>query len=64
MDTGILFIPTSKKAVIANSVVIITKLVVIICAPVTPNFLPSKPEAIDPSKGNVIIVKYIIGIQF
>ena len=64
IETGILFIPTSKKAITANSVVIITKLVVISCAPVTPIFLPNKPDAIDPSKGSVIIVKYIIGIQF
>jgi hypothetical protein len=35
---------------------------VINCAPLTPIFLPKKPETIDPNKGKVIIAKYIIYI--
>jgi len=60
IDTGMLFKPTSKKASIANVVVKITELHVINCAPLTPTFLPKKPETIDPNKGNTIIAKYII----
>jgi hypothetical protein len=62
MDTGILFKPTSKKATIANKVVTITLIHVINCAPLTPTFLPKKPETIDPNKGKVIRAKYIIYI--
>lgn len=58
--TGILLNPTSKKAVIAAIVVIITELHVIIWAPVTPIFLPKNPEIIEANKGNMIKVKYII----
>jgi hypothetical protein len=60
IDTGILFKPTSKKASIANVVVVITQQHVINCAPVTPTFLPKKPEIIEPNKGNMIKAKYII----
>jgi hypothetical protein len=59
-DTGILLIPTSKKDIIERKVVIIKDEQVIIWEPVTPTFLPKKPDTIDPSKGNIIIVKYII----
>ncbi len=38
----------------------ITKLEVINCNPVTPIFLPKRPEAIDSSNGKVIIAKYIL----
>src|ERR1700712_5393544 len=61
-ETGMLFKPTSKKATIANKVVTITVVHVIICALLTPTFLPKKPETIDPNKGKVIIAKYIIYI--
>src|SRR6202044_1900356 len=60
--TGILLSPTSKKAIIASIVVIITELHVIRCEPVIPIFLPKKPEAIEPNKGKIIITKYIIYI--
>ncbi|WP_461117922.1 hypothetical protein, partial [Spirosoma jeollabukense] len=60
IDKTILLKPTSKKATIANIVVIIILAQVIICAPCTPTFLPKKPETIDPNKGKDIIVKYII----
>jgi hypothetical protein len=49
--TGILLKPTSKKANIAKNVVVITEVHVIICAPVTPTFLPKKTEIIEPNKG-------------
>src|ERR1700754_4466226 len=62
IETGILFNPTSKNAIIANNVVIIMLEHVITCAPLTPTFLPKKPETIDPNKGNIIILKYIICI--
>src|ERR1700722_3853128 len=62
IDTGILFKPTSKKATVANKVVTITLVHVINCAPLTPTFLPKKPETIDPNNGKVIIAKYIINI--
>jgi len=60
--TGVLWSPTSKKARIANIVVIITLKVVINCAPLAPIFLPKKPDTIDPSNGKIIILKYIIYI--
>ena len=60
IDTGVLFNPTSKKATIAKTVVIITAVHVIICDPVTPIFLPKKPDAIDPNSGKIIIARYII----
>jgi hypothetical protein len=59
---AILFKPTSKKVTIVNSVVIIIVTDVIDCAPLTPTFLPKKPETIDPNKGKVIIARYIIYI--
>src|SRR5271166_3444877 len=62
IDTDILFIPTSKKAIMDNNVVVITHRHVINCAPLTPTFLPKNPAAIDPNKGKVIIAKYIICI--
>jgi hypothetical protein len=55
-----LFKPTSKNVMIAKMVVNITQLVVIICAPLTPTFLPKNPETIDPNKGKTIMAKYII----
>src|SRR5699024_8675794 len=60
--TGILLKPTSKKANIAKNVVVITEVHVIKCAPLTPTFLPKKPETIEPNKGKTINVKYIIYI--
>ena len=60
IETGILFNPTSKKATIANTVVVITAVHVIIWAPETPIFLPKKPDAIDPNSGKIIIARYII----
>ena len=55
-----LFKPTSIKANIAKIVVIITQPDVIICDPLTPTFLPKKPETIDPNKGNTIMAKLFI----
>lgn len=55
-----LFKPTSKKASIAKIVVNITDEQVINCAPLTPTFLPKKPDTIDPNKGNTIKARYII----
>ena len=57
-----LFKPTSKKAIIANSVVIIIERHVINCAPLTPTFLPKNPETIAPNNGKVIMANYIIYI--
>lgn len=57
--TGILLKPTSKKAIIAKSVVVITEPHVIICDPVIPTFLPKKPDTIEPNNGKIINVKYI-----
>ena len=62
MVTGILFRPTSKNATTAHNVVNTTHVHVTICEPVTPIFLPKKPEDIDPNNGNTIKVKYIIYI--
>jgi hypothetical protein len=59
-DTGILFIPTSKKAKTERAVVVKTDKHVINWAPLTPTFLPKKPETIEPNKGNIIMAKYII----
>ena len=55
-----LFKPTSKKASIAHIVVTITHRHVINCAPLTPTFLPMKPDTIEPNKGNTIKARYII----
>lgn len=63
IETGIPLNPTSKKAIIAKNVVIIIKVEVIRCDPVTPSFLPKNPEDIEASKGKIIIVKYIIYIR-
>src|SRR6476469_3815461 len=60
--TGILLKPISKKDIIDNIVVIITLAHVINCAPLTPTFLPKKPDTIDPNNGKIIILKYIIYI--
>ena len=54
--------PTSKKLIIANIVVVIILKQPKIRLPVTPTFLPKKPDTIDPNKGNIIILKYIIYI--
>ena len=62
IDTGILLNPTSIKANTAKIVVIITLKHVINWAPLTPTFLPKKPDTIDPNKGKIIILKYIIYI--
>lgn len=59
-DTEILFKPTSINANVESKVVIITDVHVIHWDPVTPTFLPKKPETIEPNKGNTIIAKYII----
>ena len=59
-ETGMLFKPTSIKASVAKIVVVITDVHAIICDPLTPIFLPKKPEEIEPNKGNIIIIKYII----
>jgi hypothetical protein len=59
IDTGILFKPTSKKASIANVVVVITQQHVINCAPLTPSFRPNKPDEIEPNKGKINKAKYI-----
>jgi hypothetical protein len=58
--TDILFIPTSKKLTTLSIVVNITDTHAIKCEPVTPTFLPKNPEIIELSKGNIIMVKYII----
>jgi len=55
-----LFKPTSKKASVARIVVVITDVHVIICDPLTPTFLPKNPEIIEPSKGSITMIKYII----
>ena len=60
IDTGTLFKPTSKKANIAIRVVVITDVHAIMWDPLTPIFLPKKPEEIEPNNGNIIIIKYII----
>jgi hypothetical protein len=60
MDTGMLFKPTSKKANVAKMVVVTTDVHAITCDPLTPIFLPKKPEDIEDSKGSIIIIKYII----
>ena len=62
IETGVLFSPTSKKPIIAKTVVIITHKHVINCAPLTPTFLPKKPETIEPNMGKTIMAKYIIYI--
>jgi len=58
--TGFLFKPTSIKAKTAKIVVVITHVHVIICDPLTPTFLPKKPDIIDPNIGNPIKARYII----
>ncbi len=60
IDTGTLNKPTSKKAKIERAVVVKTDKHVINWAPLTPTFLPKNPETIEPSKGNIIMAKYII----
>ena len=58
--TDMLLKATSKNATTAKNVVTITQVLVSICEPVTPTFLPKNPETIEPSKGNIIIAKYIV----
>lgn len=60
IDTGILFNPTSIKAIIERIVVVITQLHVINWAPIIPSFLPKKPDIIEANKGKKIINKYIL----
>jgi hypothetical protein len=60
IDTGILLKPTSMKAIADKIVLIITNDDVIICAPLTPTFLPKKPATMEPNNGKIIIDKYII----
>ena len=52
--------PASTNENIDRIVVTNTKEQVISWDPVTPTFLPKNPDIIEPSKGNVIIVRYII----
>lgn len=59
-ETGELLIPTSTNDNIESTVVVTTDAHVISWDPLTPTFLPKNPETIEPSKGNNIIVKYII----
>ena len=59
-ETGVLFSPTSMKDNIESKVVIINAVHVICWDPVTPIFLPKKPEVIEPNKGKITIDKYII----
>ncbi|WP_343299820.1 hypothetical protein, partial [Acinetobacter baumannii] len=47
-ETGLLLKPISKKLIIANIVVINILEQLNIRLPVTPTFLPKKPETIDP----------------
>lgn len=62
MDTGMLFRPTSKKAMKDSTVVAITQLHVINWAPLTPTFLPKKPDTSEPKRGKITKDKYIIYI--
>ena len=59
--TGVLFKPTSKNATIAKNVVVKTDRHATRWDPVTPIFLPKKPEDIEANKGKKIITKYIEG---
>jgi hypothetical protein len=59
-DTGIPLTPTSIKDNIDIKVVTITNEQVTNWEPVTPSFLPTNPENIEPSKGSNIMLKYII----
>ena len=58
--TGILDTPTSTNVNVANIVVISTHPHVINWEPMTPTFLPKNPATIEPSKGKIKILKYII----
>ena len=58
--TGILFIPTSTNAKIESIMVSINDIQAIKCDPFIPIFLPKNPDMIEASKGNIIMVKYII----
>ena len=58
--TGVLFIPTSKNAIIESIVVNINDVQAIRCDPFTPIFLPKNPDIMDANKGKIIIVKYIV----
>ena len=54
--------PTSKKDSIQSIVVAVTQVIVIICDPTVPIFLPKNPEDIEPNRGNIIMAMYIIYI--
>ena len=58
---SILIVLTSINAIIAKIVVIITHVHVIIRAPLTPIFLPKKPDTIDPKSGKIINISSIVG---
>ena len=58
--TGTLLYPTSKKAIMHKIVVKKIEIQVIACEPVTPIFLPKNPETIEPTRGKIISVIYII----
>ena len=58
--TGLLFIPTSINANIESTIVNSNDVQAIRCDPFIPTFLPKNPDIIEASKGNIIIVKYII----
>jgi hypothetical protein len=60
MYTGILFNPTSKKEITANTVVSTTAVHVINWAPEIPDFLPKNPDTTEPNSGKIIIARYII----
>ena len=51
---------TSKKAIEAKTEDSIKQKVVKIWEPVTPIFLPNNPATIDPIRGNIKILKYIM----
>ena len=58
--TGLFDIPTSTNVNTDITVVRNTQPHVISCDPVTPIFLPKKPDAIEPNKGRITRLKYII----
>ena len=57
--TGLPAIPTSKNAITTNTDVIPKDEIVIVDAPVLPNFLPSNPDTAEANKGKNKIVKYM-----
>lgn len=52
--------PTSIKAIIANSVVIMTHPVATSCDPVVPSVRPRSPATAAPRNGIITIVRYIL----